>query len=178
MIVVGLCGLAQSGKDTAAGALIEDGFIRLAFADALRDAVYALDPIVGSDGVGARSVVDALGWDLAKTSFPEVRRVLQRFGTEVGRDQFGEGFWVERLRAQMSGSALGYVITDCRFVNEERFVHSLGGVMVRVVRPGVSLLNDHSSEAHISGLVVDAEIVNDGSVAGLHGAIRSLVWGI
>jgi dephospho-CoA kinase len=47
MQLIGLSGYARSGKDEAAKVLIEEfGFKRIAFADKLRDFLYALDPIV------------------------------------------------------------------------------------------------------------------------------------
>jgi len=38
--------------------------------------------------------VDDYGWQIAKQN-PAVRRLLQVFGTEVGRKQFGSEFWVD-----------------------------------------------------------------------------------
>ena len=104
---VGLTGLARSGKDTAAAYLVEHhGFTRFAFADVMKDAVYALDPLVEvsdpADPDGLRmharlaQLVDTCGWDGAK-EYPDVRRLLQRFGTEMGRGLFGEDFWVDLM---------------------------------------------------------------------------------
>jgi hypothetical protein len=46
MELVAFSGYARSGKDTAADALLPLGFQRVAFADKLRECLYALNPTV------------------------------------------------------------------------------------------------------------------------------------
>jgi dephospho-CoA kinase len=47
MTVIGLTGYAQTGKDTVGEILVRDhGFKRVAFADAVRECVYALNPLI------------------------------------------------------------------------------------------------------------------------------------
>ena len=169
MIAVGLCGLAGAGKDTAADQLVEHhGFVRIAFAEALKNAAYALDPLVSTDSPGHQThhtcrlatLVDLLGWDNAKR-LPDVRRTLQRMGTEVGREQFGADFWVERAMTR----AIGFdrvVFTDLRFGNEAEAVRALGGSVVFIERPGLQKLSGIT--AHVSEdftFNVDATITNN-----------------
>ena len=46
-LLIGLTGVAQSGKDTAAKVLIKKhGFRRIGFADKVRDCLLALNPLV------------------------------------------------------------------------------------------------------------------------------------
>jgi len=83
-MIIGLSGRAGSGKDEVAKVLVDlYGYKRIAFADAIRDALYELNPLV-SDRIRVADLVDEYGWDFAKKNF-EVRRLLQVFGTEVGR---------------------------------------------------------------------------------------------
>jgi hypothetical protein len=190
-VVVGFTGYAQSGKDTAAEFLVEKGFRRLAFADILRTSLYALNPIVDVDhshvftGGGelaatfdttlrVRDIVDGIGWDRAKVEYPEIRQLLQRLGTEVGRELFGENFWVERVTRQIhNGDRV--VITDVRFPNEEAAVHNLGGKVFRIVRPGNGAANTHASEQQVDRLFVDGVIPNNGSLAEYKEAVLSAV---
>lgn len=166
-IVVGLTGYAQSGKDTAAAFLVERGWTRLSFADALRNAVYALNPIVwggctatdDSEEVRVQDIVDELGYEEAKKQWPEYRALLQRFGTEVGREQFGENFWTDRVVAQIRDGHK-YVISDVRFPNEAAVVHNLGGKVFRVKRAGTEAVNTHVSDTGIDNLLVDGVIPN------------------
>lgn len=177
MKVVGFAGYAQSGKDTAAQILIDRyGFKRLAFADALRDSLYALNPVIPStwaQGIRVQDIVDSIGWDRAKTEYEEIRQLLQRFGTEVGRTIYGLNFWVERVFSQMSSDGL-YVITDVRFPNEERAVHDAGGKVYRISRIGVGPANTHASE-DIERLFVDAVIPNNGTLEAFKQAVLDTV---
>ena len=173
--VIGFCGFAQSGKDTAASFLVERGWTRLAFADILRQSLYNLNPPTvleeTYDEEGAlnacrllrvQPIVDAMGWDVAKTVFPEIRELLQRFGTEVGRELYGENFWVDRVMKQIVHPGR-YVITDVRFPNEEIAVHKAGGRLFRINRGGVVAVNGHASE-DIDRLQIDGVIPNTSDV--------------
>ena len=74
-MIIGLTGYARSGKDTVANYLVEHhGYTRVAFADAIRDALYELNPYIANN-LRVAEVVDDYGWDIAKTN-PEVRRLL------------------------------------------------------------------------------------------------------
>lgn len=162
--VIGFTGYAQSGKDTAAAFLIERGWTRLSFADALRNAVYALNPIIGIDFVDdhyvrVQEIFDAVGYEVAKRDYPEYRELLQRFGTEVGREQFGVNFWTDRVRAQIKPGGK-YVISDVRFQNESDTVRDLGGKVFRIKRDGTGAVNTHVSDTGIDSLVVDGVIPN------------------
>ena len=170
MTVIGITGFAQVGKDTAAGFLIEQGFTRLAFADILRESVYNLNPIVEMPLPDApdhwarvQDLVDWKGWDVAKVEYPEIRGLLQRMGTEVGRDLYGENFWVDRVMAQIDPKG-DYVITDVRFPNEAEAVRAIGGQLWRIERPGVRGINAHVSEAHVTSILVDVIIPNTGDM--------------
>jgi hypothetical protein len=165
-VILGLTGYAQSGKDTAAGFLVARGWRRLAFADILRSSLYNLNPIVPMPLEGApdhwarvQDLVDWKGWDVAKVEYPEIRQLLQRFGTEVGRELYGENFWVERVMSQIKPRE-HVVITDVRFPNEEKAVHDAGGRVFRIVRTGVNAVNGHASELEIDKLRVDGVIPN------------------
>lgn len=177
--IIGLTGFAQSGKDTAAGFLVERGWTRLAFADILRQSLYNLNPIVipGDDGDGmavgpthrrVQHLVDSYGWDVIKVQVPEVRELLQRMGTEVGRQLYGENFWVQMAMRQMRqdhhNGEFNYVFTDVRFPNECDAVHNHGGLVFRIDR-GNSAVNAHASEAHVLTMPVDGVIRNTGDLA-------------
>jgi hypothetical protein len=94
MEIIGLSGFARAGKDETAKVLVEEfGFTQVAFADKLRDFLYALNPPVApskekkGEMVLLQEVIDVYGWQGYKeTEYgTEVRRQLQRLGTEAGR---------------------------------------------------------------------------------------------
>lgn len=178
MKLVGLTGKAGSGKNEAANALVAAGWKQAAFADKMRKAVLALDPYIADDGnhfVRLSSIVSHEGWDEAKRSYPEVRRLLQRFGTEAGRDIHGEDCWVDALFRGFGGFGTispSLVITDCRFDNEARAIHKRGGYVIEIVRSNLAPLSSgnssHASEAGVSDHLIDCRIRNDSSVEELH----------
>lgn len=204
MALVAFTGFARSGKDTAAARLVErHGFNRLAFADPMREALLRLNPtvVVHEDdlvsmesasgtrhpefalyskvpAIPIRALVVAFGWDLVKSEIPEVRELLQRLGTQVGRELFGENFWVEQLfrRAHREGKLDRLVITDCRFENEAHAVLDRGGIVVRVARPGVGPVNAHESDRGLPDHLVTETVSNDGTIEELSAKVDHIAW--
>lgn len=181
--LVGLCGFAQAGKDTVANRLVTPHeWERVAFADTLRDMLYALDPIIDVDEVygeidvmRAQQYVDEVGWDKAKTSVPEVRDLLQRLGTEAGRNILGNDTWVRLAEEHIEAAVpLPVVVSDCRFPNELQMVRRRGGVLVWIDRPGTEAVNAHASEHSVSKDDCDLVITNDGSLEALYREIDLL----
>lgn len=176
-MIIGFCGLAGAGKDTAAAHLVErHGYRRIAFADPMRVALERLDPFVqiGAAHLRLSHIVAARGWHEAKKE-PDVRRLLQRFGTEVGRNLFGTDVWVDlALDGVEPGERI--VATDVRFANEAAAIVRLGGIVVEVQRPGAGLAGTeaaHASEAMDFGR--HAVIVNDGTLDELHAKVDDLL---
>lgn len=182
-MIIGISGYARTGKDEVAKVLVEEfEFERLAFADKLRECVYALNPIVVSKDLDAvawlrhlQDVIDDYGWDGVKETpyGPEVRRLLQRFGTEVGRNILGGNIWVDATFRAMKPNC-NYIITDCRFENEAKAVQDdyEGGKMWRINRPGVGPVNDHISEIGLDNFPFDTIIDNDGDLTDLRDSVR------
>jgi hypothetical protein len=98
---------------------------------------------------------------------------LQRLGTEFGRNQMGEHFWVH-LAFRDVGADDRLVITDLRFRNEALAIKSRGGITVCIERPGVGPANDHPSEHDLNGWHFDHVVVNDGTVASSISLLESI----
>jgi hypothetical protein len=168
-MMIGLSGYARSGKDTVADFLVADhGFTKVSFAQPMRDALYALNPIV-SNGSRLQNVIETYGWDNYKATpyGDEIRGLMQRLGTEVGRKQFDEDFWVsiaidKALDIVDDGGKV--VFTDVRFVNEAERIDYYGGKVWRVRRPGVFPANDHASETSMDDYEFNAYIDNNGTL--------------
>lgn len=185
-MILGLSGWARAGKDTVGKILVEQyGFERMAFAEGVYAAAEALDPIVGVP-FGNSRLSDALdhykGWHDAK-DHPEVRRLLQRIGTEVGREVIDPDVWVMALANRLEWTSLGltvspdrnYVITDVRFFNEANWVKRVGGKVVRIQRHGFGPANDHVSERQLDDYPFDALLHNDRSMEALVGEVQTLM---
>lgn len=180
-LYIGLAGWARSGKDTIANYLVENhGFTRVSFADPMREALLALDPNIafGISSIKLSTLVRLGGWDRVKEDSPEVRELLQRMGTEVGRNLFGEDFWVNQAMKEASKYDK-VVFSDCRYKNEALAIEKNKGLIWRVSRPGVSAVNNHDSEKDLNDYEFDSHFINDSTVAKLHKKIEDrleLLW--
>lgn len=165
-MIIGVSGYARSGKDTVADHLVDQyNFSRVSFAAPMKKAMYILNPIVSSDSIGNfryKDLVDVYGLDKAKENTPEIRRLLQIFGTEVGRSMFGENFWVD-LALKNAGSE-NIVVTDVRFKNEADRIKSMGGQIWRVNRTSVKPVTGHISEIDLDDYNFDYVMQNDYSI--------------
>ncbi|MFK0099210.1 hypothetical protein [Streptomyces sp. NPDC091040] len=177
--LIGLAGAARSGKDTAAQPLLESGWTRRAFADKVRDMLYAFDPYVldtQNEVWNVSVAVDRYGWDGAKEQLPEIRTYLQELGTEGARAVLGEDVWVDALFRDYATWG-PTVITDVRFPNEADAIRARGGLVIAIQRPGQELIPDaeHVSETALRGYLFDDVILNDGPVAQLHDRVMQLL---
>lgn len=174
-LVVGLTGLAGSGKSTVASLLADRyGFVVFGFADAMRDALLTLDPML-SEHMRLRPLVSAFGWDKVKRTYPEARRLLQVFGTDVVR-ALDPQFWVTALDRKLSEhpEAKRVVVADVRFDNEAEWVHSLGDrSRVYMVQRDVERMA-HTSESGIRPDLLSGVIDNRRSLAELAEMVEAL----
>lgn len=125
--LIGLSGLAGSGKDYIDGRLydfLDGGSLRVAFADGVR---FEIESAFGVDRYGLGAL-----WD--KPYSDEIRQLLQLWGTEYRRSQ-DPLHWVEYGRREIERAwetTELVVITDVRFQNEADLVRDLGGIVVQV----------------------------------------------
>lgn len=187
-MLVGLSGYARAGKDTGALALAKDGYQRIAFADIMRDFLYRLDPVVGKKrepgSLGPRlvrlqEVIDDLTWDGYKQSEHygmEIRQLMQRLGTECGRELLGENIWVDSALKDVQPDQ-NYVVTDCRFLNEADAIRNRGGKVIRITRPGIGPANSHASETSLDHYDFDAVVLNNSTPEALAGRLLEAIYG-
>ena len=170
-IIIGMCGAKQSGKN-AVGHLLLLGlpkipFMQEAFANPIKEDV--------ADAFGISKV------DIEqRKNDPIVRRVLQHYGTEWGRQERGENVWVDRMGYKIDGIPKDkrtlVIITDVRFKNEAEFISSRGGCVVTIERPfkdRAAQMDSHDSEQEWYKISPDFRIVNDGSMLDLE---RNVKW--
>lgn len=181
-VVIGLMGKKQSGKDSVADVLVGAyGFQRIALADPVRHCAMALDPEI-TVGLDARlplsTIVKRMGWDEAKTRFSEVRRWLQKIGTEMGRDVLGEDIWTDIASNRIDEAltnGISVVVTDVRFPNEAAMVRFHGGAVLEIVRPGVDATDTHRSENEWQTVTPTAVILNTGTLFDLEHSVHMVM---
>lgn len=173
--LIGITGYAGSGKDTIAGFL--DGYKRLAFADSLKYICMGLFGLKYEEVFGELkdTVLDRKPFKKDMTP----RKILQYFGTEIVRNQFGnliekpENYWINLIEKIITDNPeTSYVVTDVRFNNEVEFIKNLGGTIVEVKRPGIEPCNKHPSESGVKG--VDIVIDNDGTLEDLKSKVNGI----
>lgn len=183
--LIGIGGHSGAGKDTAAAILVARfGFERHGLADLMKDGLVAIDPYIplespllnkdGSNIVHMRRLTEMLAeygragmtlqqaWDQVKL-VPEVRRLLQRFGTQFGRNLMHPSLWIEFMFAKLGDPPPERVVVpDIRFANESDWIREHHGLVVRIDRPNVGPLNEHESE-DLRDVRFDTQILNDGT---------------
>ena len=139
-MIIGICGLIGSGKGTVADILVNQGFVKVSFADKLKDGVAE---IFGWDRAMLEGDTDeSRHWreqtdnfwtaETGRTITPRI--VLQEFGTDCMRDGFYDGVWVSLLKKEILQYPGNYVIPDVRFSNEQNMIRELGGKVWQVKR--------------------------------------------
>ena len=96
------------------------------------------------------------------------------FGDEFDGDmgaEFGDDYLIHHaLKPYLDHEVDRMVISDVRTVREVEVIHQLGGVIVRIDRPGVGPANHDITERML--LNVDHIIVNDGLIVDLRPAVE------
>lgn len=175
--LIGLTGLAGTGKDTVRRILEEDfGADGIAFADPIRDMIGTL---LTENGYSTEWMYER---DKKEAPIPGLsisyRHLAQTLGTEWGR-AIAADFWLRIARARAdalkaTGAKL-VVISDVRFPNEAAWIKEHGGEVWGIVRDQAAPVRDHDSERLVDVIEPDHFIDNNGTVEDLWRAVSSLV---
>jgi len=178
--LIGITGKAGVGKDTFADYLVrQHGYVKYSLAEPIKrgiNATFGFTPEQWNDRKWKEEPNPVL---CGKSP----REAAQFFGTEGGREFYGEDVWVnmmadhwKRLWAEYevecrANDDVRYwpprprmVVPDVRFDNEAARIAAMGGVVMRVIRPGVEPVNDHLSERGVSDKHVHVEVINDSDI--------------
>jgi hypothetical protein len=180
--VVGLSGFAGVGKDEARKILCEIlSFEGGAIADKLREIALHLNPYFLEAGDTYENLVNRLGYDKAKRDYPCVREFLIKLGVGT-RTVFHEHILLDSVLPPPTSPAYhifmsnpkSFVVSDIRKRNEALRVREMGGLNIRITRPG--FVPVHITEAEsIAATPYDVEIINDGTLAELQIKILAAV---
>ncbi len=173
--VIGICGKARVGKDTACEAILRmgGGSYRYSFADPLRAMVRAGFGVDAGDAYWQRHKEDATPNFCGRS----LRYALQTLGTEWGRERIHLDVWVRLAADELATRGPGMVIADVRFGNEAAWIRSAGGLLIHLTRPGAPAVHQHASEAGVGREPGDPLIINDGCVEELYEAVHDVIFG-
>ncbi len=193
-MIIGICGLIGSGKNTVADILIQEhNFQKLSFADRLKDAVAAT---FGWDRMMLEGTTDVSRtwrekpdefWSNETNRTITPRLVLQEFGTDCLRVGFFDGIWVSLVKQTIiENPHNNYVITDVRFQNEVKMIKNIGGFVWEIKRGPdpkwrIEYENNniepsvHASEWHWIKGPKDVYIENSGTISDLKNQVKDLL---
>ena len=141
MILIGLIGYKQSGKDTFADYLVTHyGFKKHAFAQPVKQIcqiMFHLNPDQLHDP-HQKEVMDPR-WQLSP------RQMMQKVGTDMVRTMMGDDFWVRHMNTKLSSEEGRVIVSDVRFQNEAELIRHRNGILIRIVSEEQSL-DTHPSE--------------------------------
>lgn len=174
--LIGLHGLARSGKDTAADYLQNYGFKKYSFADPLKECLKVLFGWNDDHVYGDLKECP----DPSFQSMPTPRQMMQLLGTEFIREKVDYNFWIKRAEQFCRENYGPIVIPDVRFENEADFIIKNGGIVVKIEggyegMQQIQGISGHASEAGIPEHYFDRTIVNDGTLDELYTKIQKLV---
>lgn len=177
--IIGLTGLAGTGKDTVALMLSDQLTDRdlhcyiLPLAEPIKAALrtWGVPPAYLEE----RALKEAPlpGWGVHGQ--PATPRALMQEVGGMGR-AIDESFWLNILARRVLGLPHGWtvIVPDVRYDNEAAWVRGNEGVIVQVVRDGVQPVRAHSSESGLS-LPPDYRLSNNGTLVELMVAVERLM---
>ena len=143
MIIIGISGKKQSGKDECCNVILEvckeKGLLakRIAFADALKSDICQM------------CLVSPAYLEANKHMF---RLIMQGYGTDFKRTQYPD-YWVKRWSANVYEAYVKHeikvlIVPDIRFENEFKKIRSSNGILIRVKRKSIDT-DSHVSETEM-----------------------------
>lgn len=154
--LVGLCGLAGSGKSHVAKAMHENAMsagtpcVVLAFATPIKLMLEALlrTHMTAREAHHYLNTEDGKRTPLDLLQGRTPRQAMQTLGTEWGRTLIGPNIWidVQMKHAQVYlAQGVSVIFDDVRFPSETAAIRDAGGEVIHVFNPYI-----HSEDAHIS----------------------------
>lgn len=185
--IIGVTGTKESGKNTFGSYLVNNyGFTENAFAKPLKDAskiLFGLNDEQLYDSEKKEQYDSKIGYS--------PREVLQKFGTEIVREQFANIFpnmfrnsyknlWIKLMDIFINtkeNENKFVVITDLRFQDEAEWVKNKGGIIVKINRQSIkkNKYSEHKSETELNTIKANYIIKNNGSIQNLYNNIDKLM---
>jgi hypothetical protein len=174
-LIIGITGLARSGKDTLADMLMEhlssvstpivlpmdtdsgSRWTRYSFATPIKEMLEAGLGLVDKD----------VKTEQLYGSEVTYRKLAQTLGTEWGRDIIRSDLWTHIAGLRNIGKNL--ILSDVRMENEAQWIRDQGGAVIHLIRPQQEIIPEsyHKTEAGIKCLRGDFRVYNTGGKGAL-----------
>ena len=172
-MLIGLVGRLKNGKSSAASRLVmQHGYEMLKFAGPLKAALRAM----GLNDEMIEGKLKETPLDMLCGKSP--RWAMQSLGTDWGRKCMGEDLWVRlwQYKAQaLLDNNQRVVCDDVRFLNEARAIREMGGLLIRVTRPGYDSSSTHASETELLSIETEMVLENDSTLDQLDRSVDAIV---
>lgn len=178
--VIGLYSPApQSGKTSVARYLERHNYIRVSFADTIKEMTLVLLRHFGFTKAEAKHAVYHDKTILIPEIGLSIRQVLQTLGTEWGRTCLHPDVWCavwNRRVMEVLAAGHNVIADDVRALNEAAAVRRLNGQLWHITRPGVIRTTSHASEGALDAYDgFDGYLTNDHTLSALHEQITHLL---
>lgn len=157
--VISFSGRKGYGKDFWAEYIVKTytNVKKVAFADVLRDEVDKIlelienhkstEEIAKAVNATPKEIEEFISiYNTSNIKYPELNshsrtkvmlNLLQKWGTEVRRNNYGKDFWINKLYNEIisigNKQGITFVISDARFPNEVDFVHKMKGLAINII---------------------------------------------
>jgi dephospho-CoA kinase len=184
-MLIALTGYKGSGKDVCADYLVANyGFVKMSFAEPLKEVLKVLfmfddEQLYGSQiqkeepdlrwfGCSARTSMQFIGTEVLRDS-------LEKIMPGIGSDYFVKrlGIWFEAEIAKNPN--IKVVVSDLRFLNEDKYIKKMAGMVIRINRKSVILTDLHQSETEFEKIIPDYIFSNDESVENLYNKLDTII---
>lgn len=166
--IIGITGKKYSGKDTLGNFFVNNyGYIRLAFADPLKEAVKCIFGLDDEQLYGNKKEEIDEFWG------KNPRQILQFVGTDLFRNHTNElipniekNIWTLVIKRKIINELnknpnAKFIITDTRFPNEINLIKEFGGIIIKLKRTNIINNDNHESESLIDELDFNYEFQNN-----------------
>ena len=178
MIVILISGNKRAGKD-AVGSMLNQllsNSEKFSFAEPMKNIISTtfninIDEL--EDFKNSENYSNLIHQDGSKQTY---REILQRFGTEAMKSEFGDDVWGKLMLKKIKGSSADVaIITDFRFQREYDIISDKYKTLtINVIRKSDKLFDTHSSENSLNNFEFDEFIINDGSINELFESVKTI----
>jgi len=184
-MIIAFGGRLGSGKTILSSGLLKDGFIKIAFADYLKNLIaktYNFDvsmlqnpigkseelttPLIWNKEIAKKlfnfAEISNFNYDIENCQFNTRRDAAQYIGTNILRAYDNE-FHIKKTFASLKHGS-DYVCDDVRFDDELHALKQMGAKCYYILRPSNFQISNHSSETSLNWSDFDYHIINDKTI--------------